>query len=143
MAGAEARGMAAFVSHTTIDCGDAFALSEWWKVVLGYADPEDDPNEPGDHECMIHDPETRHRLLFVEVPDAAEAKQRCGKNRLHLDLRPRRRTRDEELAALLAHGAKPVADLRGKYGPGTGWVVLADPEGNEFCILRSEAEVAD
>jgi hypothetical protein len=28
------------------------------------------------------------------------------------------------------------------YGPGTGWVVLADPEGNEFCILRSEAEIA-
>jgi hypothetical protein len=43
----------------------------------------------------------------------------------------------------LAHGAKLVADFRGKYGPGTGWVVLADPEGNEFCILRSEAEVAD
>jgi hypothetical protein len=33
-----------------------------------------------------------------------------------------------------------VADLRGQHGPGTGWVVLADPEGNEFCILRSEAE---
>jgi hypothetical protein len=43
---------------------------------LVYADPEDDPNEPGDHECMIRDPETSHRLLFVEVPDAAEAKQR-------------------------------------------------------------------
>jgi hypothetical protein len=34
-----------------------------------------------------------------------------------------------------------VADLRGKYGPGSGWVVLADPEGNEFCILRAAAEV--
>ena len=35
-----------------------------------------------------------------------------------------------------------MSDHRGQYGPGTGWVVLADPEGNEFCILRSEAEVA-
>jgi predicted enzyme related to lactoylglutathione lyase len=71
------------------------------------------------------------------VPDAKETK-----NRLHLDLRPRSATRDEELETLLAHGATVVADLRGKYGPGSGWVVLADPEGNEFCILRSQAEVA-
>ncbi len=63
------------------------------------------------------------------------------KNRLHLDLRPRSATRDEELETLLVHGATVVADQRGKYGPGTGWVVLADPEGNEFCILRSDAEV--
>ena len=37
-------------------------------------------------------------------------------------------------------GATEVGDHRGQYGPGTGWVVLADPEGNEFCILRSQAE---
>ena len=135
--------MAAFVSHTTIDCADAFALSEWWKTVLGYTDMDGDPNEPGDEECMIRDPGTGHRLLFVEVPDAVEAKQRCAKNRLHFDLRPRAGTRDQELAVLSAHGATTVADLRGKDGPGTGWVVLADPEGNEFCILRSAAELAD
>ena len=51
-------------------------------------------------------------------------------------------TRDDELARLLAHGAAEVADLRGIHGPGTGWVVLADPEGNEFCILRNAAERA-
>ena len=86
---------------------------------------------------MIRDPETGHQLLFIEVPDA-----KSGKNRLHLDLRPRSVTRDEELETLVIHGATIVADLRGKYGPGSGWVVLADPEGNEFCILRSEAEIA-
>jgi hypothetical protein len=134
--------MAAFVSHTTIDCTDAFALSEWWKRVLGYADLDGDPNRPGDEECMIRDPVTDHRLLFIEVPGAREAKQRTGKNRLHLDLRPRDRTRDDELEALWELGATTVADLRGKNGPGTGWVVLADPEGNEFCILRSAAELA-
>jgi hypothetical protein len=135
--------VAAFISHTTIDCTDAFALSRWWKEVLGYVDLEVDPNEPGDEECMIRDPVTDHRLLFVEVPDARRAKQDAGKNRLHLDLRPRERTRDEELDVLLTFGATMVADLRGKHGPGTGWVVLADLEGNEFCILRSRAEVAD
>ena len=43
-------------------------------------------------------------------------------------------------ARLLEHGAVEVADQRGQYGPGTGWVVLVDPEGNEFCILRNLAE---
>ena len=133
--------MTAFVSHTTIDCTDAFGLSTWWKRVLGYAEMEDDPNRPGDEECMILDQSTGHKLLFVEVPDAAEAKARCGKNRLHFDLRPRELSRDEELEGLLGSGATIVADLRGKYGPGTGWVVLADPEGNEFCILRSNDEL--
>ena len=89
-----------------------------------------------DHVLLVRDPDTGHRLLFIEVPDG-----KVAKNRLHLDLRPREGTRDEELARLLAHGATEVADHRGQYGPGTGWVVLADPAGNEFCILRSEAEI--
>jgi hypothetical protein len=126
--------MTAFVSHTTIDCHDAYALSEWWKPVLGYVDLEDDPNEPGHEECMIRDPATGHQLLFIEVPD-----EKSVKNRIHLDLRPRTGTRDEELERLLAHGASQVADLRDARD-GTGWVVLADPEGNEFCILRSDGE---
>ena len=129
--------MTAFISHTTIDCRNAYQLSEWWKPVLGYVDIDGDPNEEGHEECMIRDPETGHRLLFIEVPEAKSVK-----NRLHLDLRPRSADRDEELETLVAHGATVVADHRGKYGPGSGWVVLADPEGNEFCILRSEAEIA-
>ena len=128
--------MSCFVSHTSIDCRDAYELSEWWKPVLGYVDIEDDPNEPGHEECMIHDPDGGHRLLFIQVPEAKQVK-----NRLHLDLRPRERSRDEEVAALLEHGATEVADRRGIYGPGSGWVVLADPEGNEFCVLRSENEL--
>ncbi|WP_425956509.1 VOC family protein [Xylanimonas sp. McL0601] len=130
--------MVAFVSHVTVDCHDAFALSEWWKPVLGYTDVPDDPNEPGHEECMIVDPTGQGAtLLFVEVPEPKERK-----NRLHLDLRPRERQQEEELAFLTAHGATVVADRRGIYGPGSGWVVLADPEGNEFCILRSPAERA-
>jgi hypothetical protein len=130
--------MTAFISHTTVDCANAYELSEWWKGVLdGYADLDGDPNLPGHEECMIRHPGTGHQILFIEVPDG-----KAGKNRVHFDLRPVAGSRDEELDRLLAHGATEVADHRGKYGPGTGWVVLADPEGNEFCILRSEAEIA-
>ena len=128
-------GMTSRVAHTSVDCHDAYALSEWWKGVLGYGDLEGDPNLPGHEECMIVSPDGAHRLLFIEVPD-----DKVVKNRMHLDLEPTEGTRDAELARLLEHGATEVADLRGKYGPGSGWVVLADPEGNEFCILRSAAE---
>ena len=75
------------------------------------------------------------------MPDARGRKERAGKNRLHFDLRPRDGSRDEEVERLLGAGATLVADHRGMYGPGSGWVTLADPEGNEFCILRSQAEV--
>jgi hypothetical protein len=124
-----------YISHTTVDCRDAYALSEWWKPVLGYTDIPDDPNEPGHEECMILDPDTGHRVLFIEVPDS-----KTVKNRVHFDLRPRSGSRDEEVRRLLDHGASLVADLR--RPDGAGWAVLADPEGNEFCVLRSDAEIA-
>jgi hypothetical protein len=129
--------MTSYISHTSVDCHNAYELSEWWKPVLGYVDIDGDPNLPGHEECMIRDPETGHQVLFIEVPD-----DKVAKNRLHFDLRPREGTRDVELARLLEHGATEVLDTRGKWGPGSGWMVLADPEGNEFCILRSEQEVA-
>jgi len=125
-----------FIAHTTVDCRNAYDLSEWWKALLDYRDIDGDPNEPGHEECMIRDPETGHQLLFIEVPD-----DKSVKNRLHLDLRPRTGTRDEEVERLLSLGATQVLDMRGEFGPGTGWVVLADPEGNEFCILRSQGEI--
>jgi hypothetical protein len=127
--------MTSVVSHTTIDCTDAYALSSWWATVLDYAEDPDDPNEPGHEECMISSRDGGHRLLFIEVPERKQVK-----NRIHLDLRPAEGTRDDELARLLSLGATEVDDLR--KPDGAGWVVLADPEGNEFCILRSEAEVA-
>lgn len=127
--------MPSFVSHTTLDCSNAYGLSRWWQEVLDYTDDPDDPNEPGHEECLILSRDRQHRLLFVEVPEGKQAK-----NRMHLDLRPREGSRDEELERLLALGATELADHRN--GDGTGWVMLADPEGDEFCILRSEAEVA-
>jgi len=126
--------MTSFISHTTVDCADAYTLSRWWQGVLDYVEDADDPNLPGHEECLIMSRDGSHKLLFIEVPDTKQAK-----NRIHFDLRPADGTRDEELARLIDHGAKPLDDLR--RPDGTGWVTLADPEGNEFCILRSQAEV--
>jgi len=128
--------MVSRISHTTIDCHNAFELSQWWKPVLGYTDVPDDPNSAGDEECMIVDPSSGHRLLFIEVPDIKQVK-----NRVHLDLAPTDRRRDEEVERVLALGALQIDDQR--LPDGRGWVVLADPEGNEFCILRSDAELAE
>jgi hypothetical protein len=60
------------------------------------------------------------------------------KNRIHLDLRPQDRRRDAEVERVLGLGATLVNDLR--RPDGTGWVVLADPEGNEFCVERGQAD---
>lgn len=127
--------MVSRVSHTTVDCHDAYALSSWWKPVLGYTDLPGDPNEAGDEECMIVNPDTGHRLLFIEVPDP-----QLPAKRIHLDLVPTDRTRDDEVGRLMMHCARSIADLR--RPDGTGWVVLADPESNQFCVLRSDTERA-
>jgi predicted enzyme related to lactoylglutathione lyase len=82
---------------------------------------------------MIFSSDRQHRVLFIAVPEP-----KTGKNRIHFDLRPAEGTRDDELARLTSLGAHTVQDLRAPDG--TGRVVLADPEGNEFCILRSDAE---
>jgi hypothetical protein len=129
--------MTSFISHTSVDCRNAYELSTWWKGLLGYVDIEGDPNEPGHEECMIQKPDGTHRVLFIEVPD-----KKSVKNRIHFDLRPAEGTRDDEVARLVGLGAKEIDDQRHHYGPDVGWVVMADPEGNEFCVLRSEAERA-
>lgn len=125
--------MTALISHTSFDSLNAFTQSVFWGNVLGFIEDPDDPNEPGDEECMISSEYGSQRLLFIEVPDPKQVK-----NRVHLDLKPAERTRDQELERLLDLGAIEIGDRRRQDG--SGWVVLADPEGNEFCILRSDEE---
>jgi len=127
--------MTCFISHTTIDSHNPYELSEWWKQLLGYVDLPDDPNLPDHEECMIQSPDGSHQVLFLVNPDT-----KTVKNRLHFDLRPVERHRAEEVAWALSIGATVVDDQSDHYGPGVGWTVMADPEGNEFCILRSVAE---
>ncbi|MFE0450470.1 VOC family protein [Streptomyces sp. NPDC058914] len=119
--------MTSMIRHVTIDSSDAYALASWWAKVLGQPVHEDD--EPGDEDALIEGA----GLLFVTVPEA-----KTVKNRVHLDLQPQDRTREEEVKRLLALGATLVDDRRNPDG--TGWAVLADPEGNEFCVERSAAE---
>jgi hypothetical protein len=127
--------MSSRISHTTVDCHNAYELSAWWCQVLGYTYVPGDPNEAGDEECMIIDAGTGHQVLFIEVPDGKTAK-----NRVHFDLVPTDRARDAEVERVRAMGATLIADRR--RPDGTGWAVLGDPEGNEFCVLRSDPERA-
>ncbi|MFE0379475.1 VOC family protein [Streptomyces inhibens] len=123
--------MTSLVRHVTIDCTDAFRLAGWWAQVLDGSLADDD--RPGDPEATVT--AAGGALLFIAVPDA-----KTVKNRVHLDLQPQDRSRDEEVARLLALGATLVADHR--RPDGTGWATLADIEGNEFCVERSAAERA-
>ncbi len=120
--------MASRISHPTFDALNAYRQSVFWADVLGFAEDPDDPNEPAHEACMIYAPDRATRLLFIEVPDAT-----LLNNRVHLDLRPTDRSREDELERVQALGAVPVADRR--RPDGSGWFVVADPEGNEFCIL--------
>ncbi|KJY17034.1 VOC family protein [Streptomyces virginiae] len=121
--------MASLVRHITVDCSDAYSLGQFWAAVLDGSLADDD--FPGDPEALVTAPGST--LLFVTVPDAKSVK-----NRVHVDLQPQDRTRDEEVERIVALGATVVGDHR--RPDGTGWVTLADPEGNEFCVERSAAE---
>lgn len=124
------------ISHTTIDSRNAYQQSVWWSQVLSMREDPDDLNEPGHEECMIFSTDGRTRLLFIEVPEAKQVK-----NRIHFDLRPIDATREEEVSRLIGLGATEVADHR--RSDGSGWVTLADPEGNEFCVLRGDSQAED
>ncbi|MFJ9810190.1 VOC family protein [Streptomyces sp. NPDC101158] len=121
--------MTSLVRHITIDCSDAYTLAGFWAQVLDSKVSDDD--RPGDPEALVES--AGAGLLFIQVPE-----KKSVKNRVHLDLQPQDRTRDEEVERVLALGASLVDDRR--RPDGTGWVVLADPEGNEFCVERSTAE---
>ncbi|MFG3050048.1 VOC family protein [Kitasatospora sp. NPDC048239] len=123
--------MASLVRHVTIDCADAYQLAGFWVKALDGKLGEGD--EPGDPEVLVESAGVG--LLFIVVPEGKSVK-----NRIHLDLQPQDRTRDEEVERLLALGATLVEDHR--TPDGRGWATLADPAGNEFCVERSAAERA-
>jgi hypothetical protein len=122
--------MTSRISHTSFDALDAYAQSVFWGQVLDFREDPDDPNLPGHEECPIYSADRREVLLFIKVPDRKQLK-----NRVHLDLRPVDRSREEETERVIALGAKPFADHR--RPDGSGWITLSDPEGNEFCILSA------
>jgi predicted enzyme related to lactoylglutathione lyase len=123
--------MTSAVYNVAIDCADAYGLASFWSQVVGR--PLNDDDHPGDPVAVIEMP-TGWQLYFAQVPEP-----KTVKNRIHLCLRPDG-PRDAEVARLTDLGATVVADRR--EPDGAGWVVFADPEGNEFCVLRSAAERA-
>ncbi|MCZ0982775.1 VOC family protein [Streptomyces diastatochromogenes] len=123
--------MVSVVQNVAIDCADAYGLARFWSGVTGRPlDPEDGP---GARETQVLLAEGI-ALYFHQVPEP-----KTVKNRLHLCLRPET-SRDQEVERLLGLGAAFVADHRN--ADGSGWAVLADPEGNEFCVLRSDSDRA-
>ncbi|TDD23379.1 VOC family protein [Nonomuraea diastatica] len=123
--------MVSVLQNVAIDCADAYELARFWSEVTGRSlHPED---KSGDHETQVMLPDGP-LLHFNQVPE-----KKTIKNRIHLCLRPET-SREEEVERLLGLGATLVADHRKLDG--SGWVVLADPEGNEFCVLRSESDRA-
>ena len=110
-----------------IDATDPVALGRWWASALGWAMVNEEPDEV---EIQEHPGQTPG-LLFTRTSEA-----KTVKNRLHLDLRPQDQA--AEVERFLALGASHV-DIGQADVP---WVVLADPEGNEFCVLSSRPPAA-
>jgi Glyoxalase-like domain len=116
-----------------VDCHDPKAVAEFWCGVLGYRITEEDPLgieiagwDTSDMRAATGP--VSPTIVFVPVPEG-----KTVKNRLHIDVNPTDRDQDDEVARLEALGARRV-DVG--QGADASWVVLADVEGNEFCVLR-------
>jgi Glyoxalase-like domain len=124
--------MSSPILNITFDCADPRMLAGFWGEVTGW--PVIEEPQPGREESAVAAPGAGcPRLYFVRVPEEKKIK-----NRVHLDVMPDDRTQQEEITRLTGLGARVVSDRR----PELGWVVLADPEGNEFCVEISRGELA-
>jgi predicted enzyme related to lactoylglutathione lyase len=115
--------MASRLYSIVIDAHDAAALARFWAAVLDWKITFEEPDEV----VIAKDEHTYPEIIFGPVPE-----RKTSKNRLHIDLAPD--DRDAEVARIIALGATR-AEV-GHTGEET-WVVLADPEGNEFCVLST------
>ena len=121
--------MSSSILNVTFDCSDAASTAQFWSAVTGW--PWSKQEMPGNPFWVVGEPAAAGpRLVFVNVPEGKHEK-----NRVHLDIVPDG-SQAEELARLEALGARVIDDRR-HIEPG-GWVVLADPEGNEFDLEGGE-----
>ena len=111
-----------------VDSTDPSGTASFWGQALGWRRTHDTPDEVV-LEPPAGSPEdgVAPDILFLRVPE-----EKAGKNRLHLDLRPDDQA--AEVDRLVSLGATRVSVGQ---GDDVSWVVLADPEGNEFCVLRA------
>jgi predicted enzyme related to lactoylglutathione lyase len=119
------RPVTASVFNVSFDCADPYRVAQFWSAVTGR--PMEDDAEPGDEEVGI-ELGNGTNLFFQWVPES-----KTVKNRVHVCLKPDQ-LRDAEVERVIGLGARWLEDHR--EPDGRGWVVLADPEGNEFCMLR-------
>ncbi|MFC1406273.1 MULTISPECIES: VOC family protein [Streptacidiphilus] len=120
-------------TELVIDCHDPERLAAFWCEVLDFKviDRSGDMVEIGSWVPTVEDVRASQMpptLLFIPVPEG-----RTVKNRLHLDVSPIDGSTEAEVTRLIGLGATR-ADVG--QGPDRSWVVMADPEGNEFCVLR-------
>ena len=108
--------------QVSVDAKDAGALGRWWADVLGWVVVNDSSDEFEIRPAADQLP----GLMFVPVPEDKQIK-----NRLHLDFRPD--DQQVEVERFLRAGARPADVGQGSVA----WVVLQDPEGNEFCVLAA------
>jgi predicted enzyme related to lactoylglutathione lyase len=121
------------IHEIAFDARDPHALAAFWGALL---EREIRPGDmPQDDSVLVVPTPGQPGLLFLRVPEGKTAK-----NRIHFDLWPTSTKRDEQIERATGLGAVVLDDRR--RADGTGWVVFADPEGNEFCIGRSAAERA-
>jgi catechol-2,3-dioxygenase len=111
------------IASLVVDAADAEGLGQFWADVLGWQ-----VVKRGGYGVTIA-AEGTMEIDFRTIPDGPKT----TKNRLHLDIKPVRRDQADELARLLALGARRV-DVGQRAD--ASWYVLADPEGNEFCLCR-------
>jgi predicted enzyme related to lactoylglutathione lyase len=119
------------IHELTVDALDPYGLAQFWSELLGREIRSGDTT--ADDIVLVVATPGQPGLLFIRVPEGKTAK-----NRVHFDLWPTRTVRDAQVERALSLGATLLADMRQPDGP--GWVVFADPEGNEFCVGSSAAE---
>ena len=137
--------MAIDLHSITVDCARPLALARFWAAALGWEVPEYTEKDyewlrskgiedvEDDPAVVANPPGGGTRLLFLKVPEG-----KAAKNRVHLDVRATTSMK-EETDRLVGLGA--TVDRVVEEDGGT-WTVMRDPEGNEFCVERSEAERA-
>ena len=116
------------IQSVLFDCHDMNRVATFWQEALGWRRTHEEPSE------IVLEPPAGSRedgivpdLLFLPVPE-----EKTVKNRLHIDLRPEDQA--AEVERLIGLGATRISVGQ---GPEATWVVMADPEGNEFCVLRA------
>jgi catechol 2,3-dioxygenase-like lactoylglutathione lyase family enzyme len=120
--------MTSRIAVVTVDAAQPRAIADFWVAVLGWRVVEEE-----DGGVSIAPPDGAWPSIdFVPVPE-----DKTVKNRLHFDLRADGSTAEEEVARLESLGARRV-DVG--QGPDVSWTVLADPEGNEFCVLSRSVQ---